>query len=325
MAPLGPESWRALNARYGHAHNSNESNSRAIVREFVTGTAKSRAFTDDMDNSSLIQLAVYFGWTENESFAFLVFPGSASPSDFAFVIENAASTWWNHLLRYIIPFDRLIFDIFLDSFQAMVTQTVVTGLFGPRRFSYMTWSEALTVTEAVQQAITYPTSLFWANRSDYPFTPLKLVIGGGAYGLLAKAIAVGQDISGVAFNAPIYDGSPVSAQSKYADGTRLSVWNTNMTSRGFNVFAGDSFQFTKEAKWVARPNWEWPQWKWPWESVSSAETFCMAVAACATDDRLVDVCHRTVGEEEFRRFFGMWKRPLINASARDGQSPVPDL
>jgi hypothetical protein len=154
--------------------------------------------------------------------------------------------------------------------------------------------------------------MFWASRSNWYPTPLKLVVGDGAYGLLAKALAIEWNISGVAFNAPMFDSSPVSAMTRWHDGTKMQAWETNLTSRVLNIYAGNSFPFRKETEWVTRANWEFPRLKKPWDSISAAETFCSTVAACFSDNLMDDVCARTVGEATFRDYFEIWGRPRID-------------
>jgi hypothetical protein len=313
MAALVPESWRSLLAIYNTPDDPAERHSRQLIKEFVVQAETSLMVTDDQIDDSLTGFALFLGWNNNgtDGFAILSYPATVTRANVAFVIESVAITWWDEILDYVIPFDRIIFGIFLRSFQTILTQAIVGLLFGPRRFSYTSWSEAITRTQAIQAALVEPVSLFWAELSNYSYTPLKLVTGDGAYGLLAKAIAIDLNISGVAFNAPKFDASPISFWTRWYDGAATRATDSNLTSRILNVFAGNSLQFSEETKWVTRTNWEWPEWKWPWQSVSAAETFCMTVAGCATDDRFVDMCNSIMEKNLFDELFDVWQRPRL--------------
>jgi hypothetical protein len=317
MASLGPESWRSVMSTGSPNTTDEERNSRQMIADYVTQSAPngSLLLTDDLDSlddlSHFNNFGLYFRW-EEQPYTILSFPSTGLEIDLAFVIENVASTWWNQLLTYIIPFDRLIFNVFLNSFQTMVTQTVMTTLFGPRRLTYTAFSEVMILMHAAREAIEYPESHFWVNRSDLPLTRLKLVVGDGAYGLIAKGMAIQANISGVAFNAPQFDSSPIAGLTQWHDGTRRSAWDTNLTWKILNVVAGSALQFSPETKWVTRTNWIWPQWKRPWQSVGAAETFCATVAACATDNNLTGICTRLIGEDRLKNLFTLWGRPVFD-------------
>jgi hypothetical protein len=310
MLGLASESWRSVGDLWDGHTTGQEHNSRLMIQRYAFPDTRSRLLAFSLDNVTLNAFGLYLAW--DSQFAALSFPSTVTTSDLAFVIENSATSWLDKLLQSIIPFYSIIFDIFLNSFQTLVTQSVITVLFGPRRFSYSAWSEARAWTNAIYQALSNPVCMFWASRSSWYPTPLKLVVGEGAYGLLAKALAIEWNISGVAFHAPMFDSSPVSAMTRWHDGTKKQAWETNLTSHVLNVYGGNSFQFQEETEWVTRANWEFPRLKKPWESISAAETLCSTVAACATDNLLDDVCIRTVGEEAYRDYFEIWGRPRID-------------
>jgi hypothetical protein len=54
---------------------------------------------------------------------------------------------------------------------------------------------------------------FWASRSIWKRMQLKLGVGGGAYGLLAKAFPNECNIPGIALHGPVFDSSPVAAMT----------------------------------------------------------------------------------------------------------------
>jgi hypothetical protein len=251
-------------------------------------------------------MAFYLAWDDHV--AILSFPSTATAQDLGFVLENTPMTWWGRILQRIIPFYRIIFDVFLYSFQPIITQAIVRCWFGPRRLAETLWLDTKSCTDAFSQVLTNPVSSFWANRSSYGPTRLKIVVGDGAYGLIAKAIAIEWHISGVAFHAPMFDSSPVSALTKWIDGTNIESWEPPMASLVLNGYAGNALQVSADTEWVTRMNWQTPRLKMPWSSIGSADTFCSMVAACATDNFLDDVCNRTVGGDVFLGYFDDWGR-----------------
>jgi hypothetical protein len=306
MLGLGPESYRSAAALWGENDHQEERHSRTLLAQYVFSNSLANILTSATSNGSLRAMGIYLGWDYRLSI--LSFPSTATAGDLGFMLENAATTLWDRILQGVVPFYRIIFDVFLSSFQTLITQTIVRYLFGPRRLAETLWLDALSWTNAFSQVLTNPVSSFWANRSMYGSAPLKLVVGDGAYGLLAKAIAIEWNISGVAFHAPMFDSSPVSALTKWHDGTKKQTWEPEQSSRVFNIYAGNSLQFSAETEWVTRMNWQLPRFKMPWSNISAADTFCSMVAGCATDSYLDDVCHRIVGDRVFLDYFEDWGR-----------------
>jgi hypothetical protein len=113
----------------------------------------------------------------------------------------------------------------------------------------------------------------------------------------------------------MFDSSPVSALTRWHDGTKKQTWEPEQSSRVFNIYAGNGLQFSADTEWVTRMNWRIPRFKMPWSSLSAADTFCSMVAGCATDNVLDDVCHRTIGDEVFQAYFKDWGRPRISSVA----------
>jgi hypothetical protein len=79
-----------------------------------------------------------------------------------------------------------------------------------------------------------------------------------------------------------------------------------------NLFSGSTLLATRETG--AKTNVILPAWQKLWAPAAPAQTFCLAAAGCATDERYDALCEQLVGMEQFRAYVRSWNHTRTHAS-----------
>jgi hypothetical protein len=285
---------------------------------------------DDIDEGWLAAPALAFlEHKDGPMPVMLAFPGTSRQEDLAFVIENAISFWIYTAWLAVIPFTRILDDLFFRAFEMTVIEAVANAFLGPKRLSFTYWEDSVQVANVtLTSAANDPwVRKYIENVSNQSDIIMSGIVGHGAYGLLAKSLSGHYSTRGYAFTSLRFANSPVSTfrewdrESNESDEGPIEHFRSSIT---FQVFT----DVTQErSDWHILPT-EYTGISGFFRTPRAAETFCLVAAGCATTDRYDDLCARLLGSPEgFQEMLCQWNRTrrsgqsLLKCNQRSGKAP----
>jgi hypothetical protein len=221
------------------------------------------------------------------------------------LIENVVAYWFRIVMQALIPLLRIVDDFFLSKFITVVTEGLISTVFGSNRLSAglaVEWELAAATDDLWNQVYEYEAT--FGEGSDGEAiegegeAALRLFIGHGAGGLIAKGLALRFEAIGIAYEAPQFVRSPVSGLfGEFPEARELKI---------LNFHSGSTLLAMEEAK--AKVNGMLPTWQKLWAPATHSQTFCLLAAGCAIDDRYDALCNELVGQGMFRAYFKSWGR-----------------
>jgi hypothetical protein len=231
----------------------------------------------------------------------IAFPGTRTPDDLAFVIENIAPAWMREALFTIIPFYRIAREVFFGAYESDISESVALAIAGPNRLSVHYWFKGSWFMQAILELLQ---SQAWPLKWMELYTgsqklEVRAVVGHGSYGLLAKGLAWQKNWPGLAFDSSQYFDSPVSIYESWAtDRCEKCGWTTDF-------YSGLSAQVLPEVTTLVSTSHMMPSLGGYFDTSTTEETFCMTVAGCAVTSRYDLLCETLIGSHE--RYFEMFK------------------
>jgi hypothetical protein len=220
----------------------------------------------------------------------LAIQGVASKRQLGILFENILAYWYEVFIGSVVPFFAAVQNMFLGS---LLTQTTV---FAQRAF--------LGLTEASPEFFKHGRD----SAAEVCNTTGKCPIFTGhmSGGFMAKGLAVDRDGDAVAFEAPRYIYSRLSAEIHEE---RTATWNIVNVFSDTSLFSMTDVNVTDNIKLpgfqsVARP-------------ANPYETFCLIAAGCVRDDTFDHLCTEAIGEQQFKTYFEGWRRSRIDVLKYD--------
>jgi hypothetical protein len=221
------------------------------------------------------------------------------------LVENVVAYWFRTVMQGLIPVFRLVDDFFLSRFLSDITEGLVTAVLGGDRLSTelaAEWETAFATIRLWHSVSEFEDRLARSSEKEQVEADadptMNIVVGHSAGGLIAKALALKIGWLGVAYESPQLERSPVSGLFGQVD----DALRHNL----LNLFSGSTLLATHETR--AKTNVILPAWQKLWAPATHAQTFCLAAAGCAMDDRYDALCEQLVGKEQFRAYFKSWNR-----------------
>jgi hypothetical protein len=238
-----------------------------------------------------------------------IYPGTQDVWDIAFNLENVVPVWLKLVFEMIIPFYRFSSLVLFGEFQSDLSQSLIIGVRGPNRLSMRIWANEGSLGWSIDE---WMLTNVWVDamtkvwgRTDKDFD-IKVVVGHGVYGLLAKGLAAQNGYSGVSFDSSRFLGSPASV---------FQSWEMPLVEKASNKItdyqSGAKWLASEEDDSLARNKGRLPSqgnvrefFRLP----SVPETFCQVAAGCTATNRYDSLCEALVGRKRFYEFFEEWNR-----------------
>jgi hypothetical protein len=240
----------------------------------------------------------------------LVFPGTSTPHDLAFVIENGLSFWLNSVCLAVIPFGSIFHSLFFRTFEMTLIVAVGIALLGPRRLSLTYWDRAIRATDAIIESAANNTCVqqYVETISGQRRMMMSGIVGHGAYGLLAKALSGHYSTRGYAFNSLQFENSPIAILREWERGDNESDEGPIEHFRSGTSFQVFTDQVFKTSDWHILPT-NHTGIAGFFETPRVAEMLCLVAAGCATTDQYDNLCGRLLGSAKgFQEMLCLWNR-----------------
>jgi hypothetical protein len=224
-------------------------------------------------------------------------PALSFASDFGVFCENFLTSYYNTLIDMIIPLYSVAYSNFLSDALIRTSQTMISGILGPNRLS-VHHLDIAQLQAGLDLQIAWEVLEALGLSADRP-----LLVGHGANGLLAKAINISYDPWKISLEGPKLEDTPIAALTDKGAGTLER-------SRIFNFHTAGSFYSLDDERSLI--NTHFPKYGLLGAVPPGPfDTFCFAVAVCATDDRFDALCSDVIGKKRFGDIWTMLGRLRI--------------
>jgi hypothetical protein len=228
------------------------------------------------------------------------------PLSYGVMIDNAYTYWFQVIIDTIVPYYPLVYDAFLGAFFTSLSQNLLGFAFGPNRMSLKFAAYMNVGSEgwnfAFKKALEELGELLSVDQQELASFAQMVMVGHGAAGLIAKALALNHNWYGVSFESTQYERSPIEAFFASND--------TRPQNNIFNFYSEDSFLVLPEPE--SRLNYKMPAWQSYFRPAETYETMCLLMAGCVSDDRFDALCSDLVGFRQYQRYFQSWGRRRLD-------------